>query len=117
MLLTVSKTTTKKQQANTNKYDFLKKKIKILNTSSGFKCTLRHEKGYSSPICLLANLLPDSRYITFQNETEHTATRQGETPMSQEICAGSTMADKITINTLSASVGIFHCMAPFATYG
>ena len=42
MLLTVSKTTTKRQQANTNKYDFLKKKIKILNTSSGFKCTLRH---------------------------------------------------------------------------
>ena len=27
MLLTVSKTTTKRQQANANKYDFLKKKI------------------------------------------------------------------------------------------
>lgn len=37
--------------------------------------------------------------------------------MSQEICAGATTADEITINTLSASAGVFPCMAPFATYG
>lgn len=37
--------------------------------------------------------------------------------MSQEICAGSTMADAITTNTLSASVGIFQCMASCSAYG
>ena len=34
MLLTASKTTTKRRQANANKHDFLKKKIKMLKTSS-----------------------------------------------------------------------------------
>lgn len=43
-----------------------------------FKCALRHEKGYSSPICFTANLSPDYRYITFQNETEHSASKQDE---------------------------------------
>lgn len=44
MLLIVSMTTTKRKQANANKYDFLKKKnpITILNIRSDFKRILRH---------------------------------------------------------------------------
>lgn len=71
----------------------------------------RHEEGYSSPpACLLANLSPDCRSITSQKETEHSASQQEEFSVSREIWAGSTRADEIATNTLSASLGILQCV-------
>lgn len=78
---------------------------------------LRHEKGYSSPAGFLAAPLPDCRYATFQDETEHGASKQGAFSVSQKTCAVSTAAGKIATNTLSASVGIFQCRASCCAYG
>lgn len=81
------------------------------------KRVLRHEKGYSSPGGFLAVPSPDCRYVTFQDETEHGASKQGEFSVSQKICAVSTAAGKIATNTLSASVGIFQCRASCSACG
>lgn len=45
------------------------------------------------------------------------ASKQEEFSVSQEICAGSTTADKIATNTLSAPVGIFQRTASCSAYG
>lgn len=56
-------------------------------------------------------------YITFEKEVEHSESKQEAVSVSQKIWAGSTVADKMTTNTLSASVGIFQPLASHSAYG